>query len=82
MMFRETEVIPTRLQMLKSAQGKTLLDLLVVITCDADVPSTYLNRNLNNQPEEDECQSSTDTDVGVELLWGCDVAETNINLTP
>ena len=60
MMFRETEVIPTRLQMLKAGQGKTVLDLLVVVTCDADVPTSYL---LAVQPDADEWQSATDADV-------------------
>ncbi|XP_041379552.1 uncharacterized protein C12orf56-like [Gigantopelta aegis] len=39
--FRETEVIPSRIQTLKSERGKAVLDLLMALTCSPELPEKY-----------------------------------------
>ncbi|XP_013379999.1 uncharacterized protein C12orf56 isoform X2 [Lingula anatina] len=41
LMFRETEILPTRLQCLKSGKGKASVDLMTVLTCLPEVPQKY-----------------------------------------
>ncbi|XP_033746144.1 uncharacterized protein C12orf56-like isoform X5 [Pecten maximus] len=41
LMFRESEIIPARIQTLKAERGKYVLDLLMVLTCSPEIPEKF-----------------------------------------
>ena len=68
-MFRETEILPSRLQALNAGKGKAALDLLCVLTCVPEVPQRYIPPSSkvqallrSSQAEQWRCR--TDMEVG------------------
>ncbi|OWF37764.1 uncharacterized protein C12orf56-like isoform X2 [Mizuhopecten yessoensis] len=41
LMFRESEIIPARIQTLRAERGKYVLDLLMVLTCSPEIPNKF-----------------------------------------
>ena len=41
-MLQETDILATRMKTLRAESGKLLLDLVVVLTCSAELPQKYV----------------------------------------
>lgn len=68
MMFRETEIFPFRLRVLKQQSGKLACDLIEVLTCFPELPVRYVPpttkaSKLLMQTEADEWKCLADAEV-------------------
>ena len=72
LMFRETEIFPTRLRVLRANAGRLLCDLIEVLTCFPELPNKYKPpttkaSKLLMQTEADKWKCLADAEVC--LLW-------------
>ena len=69
-MFREAEILPGRIKCLKSGKGKSVLDLIIVLTCVPELPTKMVKLNKSTPRPENTFRSLeqwvtfTDAEVG------------------
>ena len=76
LMFRETEIFPSRLRVLKSNSGRLVCDLIEVLTCFPELPLKYVPpttkaSKLLMQTEADKWKCLADAEVNVFYLTIC-----------
>ncbi|KAL5014777.1 hypothetical protein ScPMuIL_009047 [Solemya velum] len=77
LMFRESEIISMRVQTLKTERGKGVLDLLMILTCDPELPE-YMGDKHNLGAKSNENQKTTETELDKQLKVFTQVALTGV----